>query len=176
MNFQPLGSGISSKDRTPSKVSGLSMCFASVLCDLQKGVKGLRYCFLKSRRFLRKAMLRGNILLTLSGMSLVYGLGVLPSSISKEHRLQRSSVTFVVRASKPVKNLWKNGVFWLRYSFVTHSIYRKQGSEKNTMRLPLKRTSRPWTWTLNTGKKAESREQNFNFLDRTVAFTHRSLD
>ena len=68
------------------------MCFASVLCDLQKGVKGLRYCFLKSRRFLRKAMLRGNILLTLSEMSLVYGLGVLPSSISKEHRVQRSSV------------------------------------------------------------------------------------
>ena len=92
MNFQPLGSGISSKDRTPSKVSGLSMCFASVLCDLQMGVKGLRYCFLTSRRFLRKAMLRGNILLTLSEMSLVYELGVLPSSISKEHRVQRSSV------------------------------------------------------------------------------------
>ena len=32
---------------------------------------------------------------------------------------------FVVRTSKPVENLWKNGLFWSRYSFVTHSIYRK---------------------------------------------------
>ena len=32
---------------------------------------------------------------------------------------------FVVRTSKPVKNLWKNGLFWSRYSFVTHSMYRK---------------------------------------------------
>ena len=105
MNFQPLGSGISSKDRTPSKVSGLSMCFASVLCDLQKGVKGLRYCFLTSRRFLRKAMLRGNILLTLSEMSLVYGLGVcLLRSIKSTGS---GGVQFVVRTSKPVKILWK---------------------------------------------------------------------
>ena len=33
---------------------------------------------------------------------------------------------FVVRTSKPVENLWKNGLFWSscpsRYSFVTHSI------------------------------------------------------
>ena len=36
---------------------------------------------------------------------------------------------FVVRTSKPVKNIWKNGLFWLRwwlrYSFVTYSVYRK---------------------------------------------------
>ena len=33
---------------------------------------------------------------------------------------------FVARTSKPVENLWKNGLFWSRYSFdVTHSIYRK---------------------------------------------------
>ena len=32
---------------------------------------------------------------------------------------------FVVRTSKPVENLWKKGLFWSRYSFVTHSIYRK---------------------------------------------------
>ena len=32
---------------------------------------------------------------------------------------------FVVRTSKPVENLWKNGLFWSRYSFVTHSIDRK---------------------------------------------------
>ena len=33
---------------------------------------------------------------------------------------------FVVRTSKPVENLWKNGLVWSRYSFVvTHSIYRK---------------------------------------------------
>ena len=32
---------------------------------------------------------------------------------------------FVVRTSKSVKNLWKNGLFWSRYSFVTHSIDRK---------------------------------------------------
>ena len=32
---------------------------------------------------------------------------------------------FVVRTSKPVENLWKNGLFWSRYSFVTHYIYRK---------------------------------------------------
>ena len=31
----------------------------------------------------------------------------------------------VVRTSKPVQNLWKNGLFWSRYSFVTHSIDRK---------------------------------------------------
>ena len=30
---------------------------------------------------------------------------------------------FVVRTSKPVENLWKKGLFWSRYSFVTHSIY-----------------------------------------------------
>ena len=29
---------------------------------------------------------------------------------------------FAVRTSKPVKNLWKNGLFWSRFSFVTHSI------------------------------------------------------
>ena len=29
---------------------------------------------------------------------------------------------FVVRTSKPVENLWKNGLFWSRYSFVTHAI------------------------------------------------------
>ena len=29
---------------------------------------------------------------------------------------------FVVRKSKPVENLRKNGLFWSRYSFVTHSI------------------------------------------------------
>ena len=123
MNFQPLGSGISWKDRTPSKVCGLSICFASVLCDLQESVKGLRYCFLKSRRFLRKAMLLGSILLTLSEMSLVYGLGVCLL------RSVKSTGSRGVRASKPVKNLWKNGSFWLRYSFVTHSIYHKQGTE-----------------------------------------------
>ena len=32
---------------------------------------------------------------------------------------------FVVRTSKPVENLWKNGLFWSRYSFVTDSIDRK---------------------------------------------------
>ena len=32
---------------------------------------------------------------------------------------------FVLRTSKPVENLWKSGLFWSRYSFVTHSIYRK---------------------------------------------------
>ena len=32
---------------------------------------------------------------------------------------------FVVRTSKPVENLWKSGLFWSRYSFVTHSIDRK---------------------------------------------------
>ena len=32
---------------------------------------------------------------------------------------------FVVRTSKPVENLWKNGFFWSRYSFVTHSLDRK---------------------------------------------------
>ena len=32
---------------------------------------------------------------------------------------------FVVGTSKPVENLWKNGLFWSRYSFVTHSIDRK---------------------------------------------------
>ena len=32
---------------------------------------------------------------------------------------------FVVRTSKPVENLWKNGLFWSRYCFVTHSIDRK---------------------------------------------------
>ena len=32
---------------------------------------------------------------------------------------------FVVRTSKPVENLWKNGLFWSCYSFVTHSIDRK---------------------------------------------------
>ena len=31
----------------------------------------------------------------------------------------------VVRLSKPVENLWKNGLFRSRYSFVTHSIDRK---------------------------------------------------
>ena len=31
----------------------------------------------------------------------------------------------VVRTSKPVENLWKNGLFWSRYGFVTHSIDRK---------------------------------------------------
>ena len=123
MNFQPLGSGISSKDRTPSKVSGLPTCFGSDLCDLQKSVKGLRYCFLKARRFLRKAMPRGNILLTLSEMSLVYGLGVCLL------RTVKSTGSRGARASKPVKNLWKNGLFWLRYSFVTHSIDHKQGTE-----------------------------------------------
>ena len=32
---------------------------------------------------------------------------------------------FVVRTSRPVENLWKNGLFWSCYSFVTHSIDRK---------------------------------------------------
>ena len=32
---------------------------------------------------------------------------------------------FVVRTSKPVENLWRNGLFSSRYSFVTHSIDRK---------------------------------------------------
>ena len=32
---------------------------------------------------------------------------------------------FVVRTSKPVENLWKNGLFWIAYSFVTHSVDRK---------------------------------------------------
>ena len=32
---------------------------------------------------------------------------------------------FVVRTSKPFENLWKNGLFWSRYSFVTHSIDAK---------------------------------------------------
>ena len=33
---------------------------------------------------------------------------------------------FVVTTSKPVENLWKDGLVWSRYSFVvTHSIYRK---------------------------------------------------
>ena len=32
---------------------------------------------------------------------------------------------FVVRTSKPIENLRKNGLFWSRYSFVTHSIDRK---------------------------------------------------
>ena len=32
---------------------------------------------------------------------------------------------FLVRTSEPVGNLWKNGLFWSRYSFVTHSVYRK---------------------------------------------------
>ena len=32
---------------------------------------------------------------------------------------------FVVRTSKPVENLRKNGLFCSRYSFVTHSIDRK---------------------------------------------------
>ena len=32
---------------------------------------------------------------------------------------------FVVRTSKPVENVWKNGLFWSCYSFVTHSIDRK---------------------------------------------------
>ena len=32
---------------------------------------------------------------------------------------------FVIWTSKPIENLWKNGLFWLRYSFVTHSIGRK---------------------------------------------------
>ena len=38
---------------------------------------------------------------------------------------------FVVRTSKPVENLWKNGLLWLHYSFVAHSIDRK-----------------PWDWGL----------------------------
>ena len=37
------------------------------------------------------------------------------------HRVQRRCV-----CRKPVENLWKNGLFWSRCSFVTHSIYRKQ--------------------------------------------------
>ena len=45
-------------------------------------------------------------------------------SDGKEHRVQRGNV-FVVRTSKPVENLWKNGLFWSPYSFVTHSIDRK---------------------------------------------------
>ena len=36
---------------------------------------------------------------------------------------------FVVTTSKPVENIWNNGLFWShwrsRYSFVTHSVYRK---------------------------------------------------
>ena len=32
---------------------------------------------------------------------------------------------FVIRTSKLVENLWKNELFWSRYSFVTHSIDRK---------------------------------------------------
>ena len=104
MNFQPLGSGISWKDRTPSKVPGLSISFAFVLCDLHKFVKGMRYCFLTCG-FLRKAILWGNILLTLSEMSLVYGLGVcLLRSIKSTGS---GGVQFVVRTSKPVKILWK---------------------------------------------------------------------
>ena len=33
-----------------------------------------------------------------------------------------------VRKSKPVENLWKNGLFWSRYTLVTHSIDRKRAS------------------------------------------------
>ena len=40
---------------------------------------------------------------------------------------------FVVRTTKPVENLWKNGLFWLRYSLVrdkllrhVHGSWRKQ--------------------------------------------------
>ena len=41
-----------------------------------------------------------------------------------KHTGSRGDVS-VVRTSKPVENLWKNGLFWSRYSFVTHSIDRK---------------------------------------------------
>ena len=42
----------------------------------------------------------------------------------KEYTGSRGDV-FVVRTAKPVENLWKDGLFWSRYSFVTHSIDRK---------------------------------------------------
>ena len=63
-------------------------------------------------------MLRGNILLTLSEMSLVYGLGVLPSSLSKEHRVQRSSVCrySIKTREKPLKK-------WVFFDCVTVSLH-----------------------------------------------------
>ena len=53
-----------------------------------------------------------------------------PSNLCKSLLFDRSTDqgtgsrgdVFVVRSSKPVENLWKNGLFWSRYSFVTHSI------------------------------------------------------
>ena len=64
-------------------------------------------------------MLRGNILLTLSEMSLVYGLGVLPSSISKEHRVQRSSVCrySIKTREKPLKKWVFLIALQFRYTF-----------------------------------------------------------
>ena len=129
MNFQPLGSGISWKDRTPSKVPGLSISFAFVLCDLHKFVKGLRYCFLTCG-FLRKAILWGNILLTLSEMSLVYGLGVcLLRSIKSTGS---GGVQFVVRTSKPLQNPLKKMQchFIDRVTVSLHILYTvSQGTE-----------------------------------------------
>ena len=46
-------------------------------------------------------------------------------SPSTRHCTGSRGDVFVVRTSKPVENLWKNGLFWSRCSFVTHSIDRK---------------------------------------------------
>ena len=54
---------------------------------------------------------------------------------------------FVVRKSKPVENLWKNGLFWTRYSFVTHSIDRQVGLQYKIRKGRKKiwgRFSNPW--------------------------------
>ena len=47
------------------------------------------------------------------------------SSWRRHHITGSRGDVFVVRTSKPVENLWKNGLFWSRYSFVTHSIDQK---------------------------------------------------
>ena len=48
----------------------------------------------------------------------------LGSYLTETHTGSRGDV-FVVRTSIPVENLEKNRLFWSRYSFLTHSIYRK---------------------------------------------------
>ena len=47
------------------------------------------------------------------------------SKRTRKKKLRSRGDVFVVRTSKPVESLWKNGLFWSRYSFVTHSIDRK---------------------------------------------------
>ena len=53
---------------------------------------------------------------------------------------------FVERTLKPVENLWKNGLFWSRYSFVTHTKRlraRKIGLRKRRKQI-WGRFSNPW--------------------------------